>query len=488
MTSGVLRAPAAGAAPAASAAPATTVPTVVVAGAPGTGKTSVVAALLGRPDPAPVGGLRSPAAGDGDRPVDAAGAPGLAGAPPFVVYRHGAAGADSATRAGRPARRVDRLLPVPLLSAVTLVDTPGDSGLDPAYTEIVLDAAAHGRLLFVTSAAATLTMDQLDFLAEADRRGIAATFVLTGVDAHPTWPAVLATDQALVHDHAPSLAGSRWFAINARDPLGASGPDRPALGPEEAARGLAGLDVADLHSFLGTAGAAPADAGPPSPPVAMTIAATVTDEHWRDLLDSEVQARQATALRWAAVDLSVSHVRCVQELGSGRGCVAVVHVLDRELLALSTRTNRLFDAAANALLHRVFTAILETAPDPAVLARVRPAVRRCLDDGGSEERILQLTATSGVAITTGTGAGMAGPGELAGTVLPPVGIALTAGCYQMWHQRGSADKKECRRWLQQAIRAVEAEIQRDLARRFADLRRAVATVASDAVDHGVLLA
>ena len=184
----------------------------------------------------------------------------------------------------------------------------------------------------------------------------------------------------------------------------------------------------------------------------------------------------------------MSHVRCVQELGSGRGCAAVPHVLDRELLALSTRTNRLFDTAANALLHRVFGAILDSGPDPAVLARVRQAVRRCLDDEGSQERTLQLTATSGVATTPGTGAGVAGPGEFAGTVLPTVGIALTAGCYQMWQQRGSADKKECRRWLQQAIRAVEAELQRDLTRRFADLRRAVATVASDAVDHGVLLA
>ena len=456
MTSGVLRAPAAGAA-------GTPLPTVVVAGAPGTGKTSVVSALLGT---APEGGLRGPAPGDDVRPD------GGAGAPPYVVYRHGPAGTDPGPRSGRPPRRVDRTLSVPLLAAVTLVDTPGDAGLDPAYTEVVLDLAARGRLLFVTSAAATLTLDQLDFLAEADRRGVAATFVLTGIDAHPTWPAVLATDQALVHDHAPSLAGSRWFAVNACGP----GPDRPALGPEEATRGLAGLDVADLRAFLGTAGAAPGIDSPPAAPVAVAV----TDEHWRDLLDDEVRARQATAWEWAAIDLSVSHARCVQKLGSP----ALPHLLDRELLALSTRTNRLLESAADDLLHEVFGAILPTGPDPAVLARVRRAVRRYLDDEGAQERTLMLTATSGVATATG----VAGFPECAGTVLPPVGIALTAGCYQQWQQRGTTDKKECRRWLRQAVRAVEVEFQRDLARRFADLHRAVSAVASDAVDHGVLLA
>src|SRR5947207_1735336 len=100
-------------------------------------------------------------------------------------------------------------------------------------------------------------------------------------------PVLRATDPALVHDHAPSLAGSRWSAVNACGP----GPDRPALGPEEAARGLAGLDVADLRAFLGTAGAAP---GIDSPPVA-PVAVAVTDEHWRHLLDDAVRAAQATA-------------------------------------------------------------------------------------------------------------------------------------------------------------------------------------------------
>jgi hypothetical protein len=35
---------------------------------------------------------------------------------------------------------------------------------------------------------------------------------------------------------------------------------------------------------------------------------------------------------------------------------------------------------------------------------------------------------------------------------------------------------------------VEAEVQRELAQRYGDLRQALAIIAADAVDHGVLLA
>jgi hypothetical protein len=80
-------------------------------------------------------------------------------------------------------------------------------------------------------------------------------------------------------------------------------------------------------------------------------------------------------------------------------------------------------------------------------------------------------------------------------VLPPVAIGLTTSCYQMWQLKpvpGEAprepDRKDCRRWLQQALRVVEGEFERELGQRYSDLQQALAIIAADAVDHGVLLA
>jgi hypothetical protein len=58
----------------------------------------------------------------------------------------------------------------------------------------------------------------------------------------------------------------------------------------------------------------------------------------------------------------------------------------------------------------------------------------------------------------------------------------------MWQLRAGDDKAECRRWLQQALQAVDSELQRVLTSRYGQLRDALGAIAAEAVDHGVLLA
>ena len=79
--------------------------------------------------------------------------------------------------------------------------------------------------------------------------------------------------------------------------------------------------------------------------------------------------------------------------------------------------------------------------------------------------------------------------------LPALGIALNASCYAMWQPKAAPggppkepDKKDCRRWVQHALREIEVEVSHELDERYADLRQALAIIAGDAVDHGVLLA
>jgi hypothetical protein len=46
----------------------------------------------------------------------------------------------------------------------------------------------------------------------------------------------------------------------------------------------------------------------------------------------------------------------------------------------------------------------------------------------------------------------------------------------------------CRGWLQRAIQVLEGSLERECARRFDRLRDALVAVATDTIDHGVLLA
>src|SRR6185437_4918872 len=225
------------------------------------------------------------------------------------------------------------------------------------------------------------------------------------------------------------------------------------------------------------------------------------EERWTMLLDREIRNRRIAATQQLSIDLATIHVRCVQELGTGQGCPELPYVLDRALHGLSVRVTRQLEADTAAVIERVFTLLLDQPPTAAVLARIKAAARRTVDtlaeDEHARDRALLLTTTSAVATLTGPAAtdGLSALGrpEPADRVLPGVGIALNASCYQMWQPRAGVaargtEKKDCRRWLQQALRVVEVEMARELAGRFDDLRQALAIIAADAVDHGVLLA
>jgi hypothetical protein len=123
-----------------------------------------------------------------------------------------------------------------------------------------------------------------------------------------------------------------------------------------------------------------------------------------------------------------------------------------------------------------------------VAAAVGQLVDAEADEPGSDQ-ILLVTATAGVAITAGPAGGLSAVGARSSSAaLPAVAIALSTNCYLIWQQRVGDDKAECRRWLQQALQAVDDELQRVLTSRYAQLRDLIGGIAADAVDHGVLLA
>lgn len=475
----------------------------VVAGAPRAGKSTLVDALLGGAQP--------------DRPW----APEEA-EDTFVVFRHGEGAGARAFVPGhreprpipergsvrgpvRPARRIEVTHPAPLLQRLSLIDTPGNGGGDPAIAEIVIDTAARGlALLFVVDAAAPLVRAELDLLAAAAGRVERIAFVLTHIDRHDHWPETLSANQALLAAHDPRLAAAAWFPVT--------------LAPG------AVFGVAELsHQLQDWAGERAAAGGPAATRRSTVAAATVSraGDGWPELIDREILARRLAAVERVSIDLATIHVRCVQELGSGKGCPELPRVLDRELHALSARATRLLHADVREVIAIVFGELLDAPPGELVLDRIATAARRAVDglhdDGWERSRALLVTATSGVAVLAGAGAldslsasgdggeavppGPAHPGRAvigadpASHVLAPLGIALNASCYAMWQPRRSPggppkqpDKKDCRRWLQHALREVEVQAGSELAERYAELGQALAVIAGDAVDHGVLLA
>jgi hypothetical protein len=303
-----------------------------------------------------------------------------------------------------------------------------------------------------------------------------------------------------VHDHTPALATSPSYAVSSL-----AGSAHRAVTVEEAALGLSGVDLDALRRGLVEPPPRELPIADRSPTVPRVVASS-TDVRWMEVLDKEIRSRGIAAVQRVAIDLAGIHVRCVQQIGSGAGCSRLAYVFDRELHGFSVRTTRTVDALATAVMRDVFSEILESVPGDAALARIRRATRRVIATGPAEDpaggdkgppaapdwdRILLVTATAAVAATAGHGAvaslAPAPPRPLADMLLPPVAIGLSAVCYGMWQQK-SPDRKQCQGWLQQAIRVLETDLQRELNERFGLLRDALVVVANDAIDHGVLLA
>jgi hypothetical protein len=222
------------------------------------------------------------------------------------------------------------------------------------------------------------------------------------------------------------------------------------------------------------------------------LAVGVDDEGWRELLDHELGTRKAAVLRTVAERIPVIQSRCVAELSAGRGCYGLPALLDRELHALSVRATRRLETDAAAVTAAICAQLLGTTPEQDVLALVAAALRQVVeaDVEARPARALILTTTAGVAAVTGRAAtdalAVLRP-TVDDSVLAPIGGAVSPSCYQLWQHRDPQGVSRCRPWLTRALQVVEGTISGELGQRYGELHRAIATVATDAVDHGFLL-
>ncbi|MFY1668719.1 hypothetical protein ACN27G_01970 [Plantactinospora sp. WMMB334] len=276
----------------------------------------------------------------------------------------------------------------------------------------------------------------------------------------------------------PGLAGVRWLDL---DP---------------AAADTAYLRQA-MKDWAGTEGLRRASLSPPVAPGATRTVPVAPAAHaadWAERLDRRARGLAHRLRRDIALEMANIHLRCVREVVSGAGVPSLPALLDREVEALSLEVVAACDAGVDKILVESLGLVLGSAPDEGVRLRAAAAVGWGLADDRRArdfDRVLLIRETGEVETVYGLGAvgALAGyPGGSGGSILPPLGVGLSGGCYQYWRNPAWADPTRARSWLRRALRETEVELCREVSRRFEAIACSLTGVLADAIRHGRLLA
>ena len=494
-------------------------PSIVVVGETKRGKSSLINALVGVPGLSPVDAAVATATYLQFVPGEPAARAWLPGSADPVTIDDLTAWATGA----RKARRIEVSNPAPLLRYVSLLDTPGVGGLDPAHAVVALDAVEKATaLLFVADASAPLSQPELAFLTTASERVDAVVFALTKIDGFPGWRRIADDNQALLRAHAPRFADAPWYPVSA-----ALAELAVAAGPHEQAALVDASRIAELqHALVDMAGrghplqlanvlraargelarleaaaadrvtAAEADPGATAKARAeragLAARKRTESRQWTLLLSTETQrARVATVghlrTRVAAVQQEFS-----ERIDTGRGetLSGLPDALDRQLQALAVDLSRELQGTFGQVGEAVLAGVFDEKERAAMLGPLNATLRHTLAaapprDGSADNLLIALSA-GGIAFMAGRGAILGASVFAVGGLLVPaagIGLGLAAGGYVLWRRRVQTDRQQARIWLRDVLGEARAALADEIANRFTDLQYALSVAVDDAVER-----
>jgi Dynamin family len=501
-------------------------PSIVLVGETKRGKSSLVNALLGVPglSPVDVAAATSTYLHFSPGPAAARAWPAGAAEPLDVAPEQLRAWA---TGPGGP-RRVEVTHPAPLLQYVSLLDTPGVGGLDPAHTAVALDAVDRATaLLFTADASAPLSQPELAFLAAAGDRVDAVVFALTKVDAYPGWRDILDDNRALLRAHAPRFADAPWFPVSARlAELAVSAPAAEQVALLDASR------IADLqHALVELGGrghqlqlanvlraahgeltrlraaadarvaATEADPGElarvRAQRAALAARKRTESRRWTLLLSAETQRARIEVLGQLRSRVADLQQRLTARIDTARGAAlaGLPDQVDAELQAVAVHLSQDLQATFRQVAETVLAQVFDPAELDGLLQRLNATLRHALAaaaprDGSADNLLIALSA-GGIAFMAGrgaiVGASVLGAGGLAaGGLLVPVagiGLGLAAGGYVLYRRRVQTDRQQARTWLRDVLAEARAALSDEISFRFTDLQYALSVAVDDAVER-----
>jgi Dynamin family len=509
-------------------------PAVVVVGETKRGKSSLVNALVGVPDLAPVdvavttsawwefvpGAAHAAQVWLPERadPIDV---------DPDRARRWAGPDADTPPDAGRP-RRVRVSHPAPLLQYLKLVDTPGAGGLDPAHAEIALDAVERATaLLFVVDASAPLSRPELDFLVRASERVNAVVFALTKIDAYPDWRVIADDNRGLLRAYAPRFAAAPWFPVSPllaelalRGPGGADLvaesriPDLQHALVELAGRGhllqlanvlravrgeLVRLDRA-AGDRLRACDADPAEAaGARAERAAVAARKRTESRQWSLALTTEAQRARLEAVGVLRAGLAAVQNDLNARIDAARGDAlrALPADADAALQALAVRLSADVRDRFRQVGERALAQVFADDELQHVLGGLNATLRHALagrprrDAGTTADNVMIAMSAGSVAFMAGRGAMLGASvlsagGIVGGTLLVPfagVGLGLAAGGYVLYRRRVHSDRQQARAWLREVLAEARAAMTDEITHRFTDLQYALTLALDDAIER-----
>jgi hypothetical protein len=494
-------------------------PQVVVVGETKRGKSSLINALLGVPGLSPVDAAVATATYLRFVPGPYACRVWLPGsADPIDVddLRRWATGEEKA-------RRIEVSHPAPLLQYLSMLDTPGVGGLDPAHATVALAAVDQATaLLFVADASAPLSGPELTFLVAASERVDAVVFALTKIDAYPGWRRICEDNRTLLRAHAPRFAQAPWFPVSAslaELALRAPGGEQAALVDaskiaelQHALVDLAGrghqLQLAnvlraargELARLAAAAGdrvqAAEADparnAQVRAERAALAARKRTESRQWTLLLSTETQRARVETIGQLRTRIAALQQAFTARIDTGRGeaLSSLPDAVDAELQAVAADLSRRLEETFQQVSEKVLASVFDAAERAAMLGRLNATLRHALAaapprDGSGDNLLIALSA-GGIAFMAGRGAILGASVLAVGGVLVPVvgiGLGLAAGGYVLWRRRVQTDRQQARIWVRDVLGEARAALTDEIANRFTDLQYALSVAVDDAVER-----